>query len=71
MVNLSEHLCPLHLDCFDFFIELALLGPLVGDLVTLCNSLFTETASLEVFLVQKALCSRRLIVQIEVKLGPK
>lgn len=46
------------------------LSTLVVVLVTLGNSFFSETSSLEVLLVKHALRAGKLVVQVQVLLGP-
>jgi len=55
MSDFPEHLCALYLYGLNIALNLANLCAEVGTQITLCNAFITETTSLEVFLIQKAL----------------
>lgn len=63
MSDLTVHLCTLHLHGFDLTLEIGLVATLVSALVTLCNCILSQTASLKILFVKKAFCASALIVQ--------
>lgn len=64
--NFAPHFGTLHLDALDFAFEVVLLLVEVCNLVSLRNSLITETASLKVFFVQNFLAAVSFLIQIHV-----
>ena len=68
--ELSPHLSTLHFDSLDLSFEILELGASIVVLVSLGNSIFSQSAGLEVFLVQKTLGTGKFVVQVEVLLGP-
>jgi hypothetical protein len=68
--DLSPHLSALHFDRLDLALKIVEGGSGIGVRVSLLNSLVAETASLEVLLIKEAFRSGKLVIQIEVLLGP-